>query len=118
MDYPPCVCHGHYDSWLTDLIQQLLFKNHNGCRFYPNHKNHIFDRVNTPEQFGIVPLYNDELLLKLKARLAHNFLIVMIVMLVIMVMLVMIVMIVMIETIAKVCFPRCHDIIVYIHIYT
>lgn len=63
----------------------------------------VFDRVNTPEQFGIVPLYNDELLLKLKARLAHNFLIVMIV---------------MIETIAKVCFPRCHDIIVYIHIYT
>ena len=66
MNYP---VFGHYDTWIIDLLQKLIYQNHNECRFYPHYHNTIYDRENTEEQFGIVPLHNNELVQRLRDRI-------------------------------------------------
>lgn len=49
---------GHFDTWLIDLCQNLVARNH-GIRLYPNWSN-ASDYVPTPEIFGVVALHSKE----------------------------------------------------------
>jgi hypothetical protein len=50
---------GHYDTWIIDLIQLLVEKNHN-VLLYPDWSNSS-DYKPTPESFGTVALHSHEL---------------------------------------------------------
>ena len=50
---------GHYDTWLIDKLQELVSLNH-GKLLFPEWSN-TSDLIDTPERFGTVPIYSDEL---------------------------------------------------------
>lgn len=50
---------GHYDTWLTDMVQMRVEQNHNSLVF-PGHTNGS-DYVDTPEDMGTVPLHDTKL---------------------------------------------------------
>ena len=52
-------CTNHFDSWLTDWLQDLVFKNH-GVTLYPGWIN-ARDFGSTEETFGTVPLQSEQL---------------------------------------------------------
>ena len=56
---------GHVDTWLVDLLQQLVLKNHGGL-LYPEWSN-TSDFIDTREQFGTVPIHSDALDDKVRA---------------------------------------------------
>ncbi len=47
---------GHFNTWLMDLLQNLVGHNHNIC-YCPNWSN-TSEFETTPEQHGIVPLHS------------------------------------------------------------
>ena len=55
-DYPVI---GHYDTWLVDLLQILVEKNH-GVLLYSNWSN-ASDYIDTDEQFDTIPIQSSEL---------------------------------------------------------
>lgn len=50
---------GHFDTWLVDLVQNLVARNH-GIRVYPNWSN-ASEWAITPETFGLVPMHGKQL---------------------------------------------------------
>ena len=50
---------GHYDTWLVDKLQELVERNH-GKPLYAEWSS-TSDYADTPEKFGTVPIYSEEL---------------------------------------------------------
>jgi hypothetical protein len=50
---------GHFDTWLIDLAQNLVARNH-AVRLYPNWSN-ASDYAPTSESFGLVPMHSHQL---------------------------------------------------------
>jgi hypothetical protein len=57
---------GHYDTWMMDALQKLVFENHNTL-LYPNWSSTL-DIAATEEEFGTTPLHDSDLTKKIQER--------------------------------------------------